>query len=185
MKKIILLYALVLSVFLVSCVGGMTDDTGNRDENNSDPSGGSMPGINDILPSESGATETPAPEGTTPAGSPDSSIGTGNIRGLGDTVEAVMERIEQIISDTQTYLKDQNEAKVNASERLTLAQARCIALADAHFADDEVRFEKEDLVTRDGREYFSFIFNGGGIRYYYDIDAYTAQIIGKNTEDNS
>lgn len=185
MKKLILLYALVLSVFFVSCGTEMNGDTGNSDENNSDPSSDTMPGINDILPSDNTETESPAPEVPAPAGSPDGSVGTGTMQGLGEKVKAVMERIEQIISGTQTYLKDNNEAEVNASEKLTLAQARCIALADAHFADDEVSFEKEDLVARDGREYFSLIFNGGGIKYYYDIDAYTAKIINKNTEDNS
>lgn len=198
MKRItIFTFFLCIMLVMSSCDTAMNDDTGSSADN-SESGDDSMPGINDILPSDtndpddSGDTadrdnsdDNNPPDGTSPAGSPDSSVSTGNMRGLGDTVAQVMERIEGIIAVTQNYFKDSRETDESTSDRLTLAQARCSALADAHLSDDEVRFEREELMTEDDKEYFAFEFTGDGIKYYYSVDAYTGEIIDKNTEECS
>ncbi len=179
-----------LSLIFVSCDTGMKDDTGMTGDTESGDSAThdeSMPGIDSILPSDTDSTdasegtqESAPPEGTSQPGMPDSGDGAGSTGGFGDTVKMVMEQIEEIISGTQKYLTN-----TSGQGRLTLAQARSAALADAHYSDDEVTFEKEELKKEDGREYFFLVFSCGGMKYCYGVDAYTAEIIYRNTEENS
>lgn len=192
MKKGLFLISLAvcLSLVFVSCDTGMNDDTGvtgDTGDSDSATQDESMPGIDDILPSDtesSGATdgtqESAPPEGTTQPGMPDSGEGAGSTGGFGDTVKMVMEQIEEIISGTQKYLTNTSDKGL-----LTLAQARGAALADAHYSDDEVTFVKEELKKEDGREFYFLVFSCGGMKYYYGVDAYTAEIIYRNTEENS
>lgn len=178
-----------LSLIFVSCDTGMKDDTGmTGDTGNSDSATNdeSMPGIDSILPSDTDGTDTSddtqesaPPEGTSQPGTPDSGEGAGSTGGFGDKVEMVMEQIEDIIAGTQKYLTN------TSGQVLTLAQARGAALADAHYSDDEVTFVKEELKKEDGREFYSLVFSCGGMKYSYGVDAHTAEIIYRNTEENS
>ena len=198
MKRTFFVFAVTvcISLFLISCDTAVTDDTGmtndtemtdDTENGNSDTQEDSMPGIDSILPSDTDSTgmtentqESTEPDGTSQPGMPDSGQGAGNIVGLGDTVEMVMERIEEIIAGTQKYFTNST-----GKERLSMLQARSAALSDAHYSDEEVTFEKEELKKADDKEYYFFFFTCGGMKYYYDVDAYTAEILYKNTEENS
>ena len=76
---------------------------------------------------------------------------------------------------------------------LFFAMAMAVAMSVTAFASGagpdpyatEVTFENEELKKADDKEYYFFVFTCGGMKYYYDVDAYTAEILYKNTEENS
>ena len=68
------------------------------------------------------------------------------------------------------------ENETQARERITLDQAKKIALKDAGIPASSATFIKARLDRDDGRLEYEIEFVAGGNKYEYDIDAYSGRI---------
>ena len=66
--------------------------------------------------------------------------------------------------------------------RITVDNAKAVALEDAGFASRQVSFHDVELDEKNGREYYDIDFTVNGQRYEYDIDALTGEILGYEIE---
>ena len=73
--------------------------------------------------------------------------------------------------------------------RIELDSAKSIAIKDAGFSEEDVKFVSAELDRRNGIEYYDIEFHADGKEYDYDIDALTGKVIGSETpakpEDSS
>ena len=67
-------------------------------------------------------------------------------------------------------------------KKVTLAQAREVALSHAGLAAADVRWRGSDLDFDNGRYIYELEFKSGKLEYSYDIDAATGQILKSEKE---
>ena len=81
-----------------------------------------------------------------------------------------------MILSVSAFAAGQNE------QRLTLEEAKAIALKQVDVTEEEARFTKENLDRDDGRLVYEIEFYVGNIEYDMDVDAYTGAVTDFSSE---
>ncbi len=79
--------------------------------------------------------------------------------------------------------KDDDKVTVDTANCIGEEKAKEIALADAQLSAENVIFKKAVLDIDDGMVNYEVKFKANGIKYEYDIDAYTGAIVEVETDD--
>ena len=89
---------------------------------------------------------------------------------------AIILGIMIMILSVSAFAAGQNE------QRLTLEEAKAIALKQVDVTEEEARFTKENLDRDDGRLVYEIEFYVGNIEYDMDVDAYTGAVTDFSSE---